>query len=130
MPKALHIGNDSLLLQSRAGLLVAAGLQVLNLVGSAQALDRIPSARWDVAILCHTLSRAERATLLAALRRRNCRAPILLVGRRSYTPPAEIDGFDAVLSPAPAKMIAALGAVLDRLSEEKKEEPQRKEAAG
>ncbi len=130
MPNALQVGNDSLLMQSRAGLLAAAGLQVLDLSGLAEALDRIPSAHWDVAILCHTLSRTDRASIIAALRHRNPRAPVLLIARRSYTPPSDMDGFDVVLSPGPAKMIAALRRLLKRLSEELEEGGEQEEAAG
>ena len=114
MSQALQIGNDPLLLRSRTGLLRTAGLQSLVLVGLAEALDRIPSATWDVAILCHTLSSADRAAVIAALRRRNPHAPILLIGRRSYTPDAEADGVDLVLSASPAKIIAALRDLLMR----------------
>jgi DNA-binding NtrC family response regulator len=123
MPKVLQIGNDSLLMQSRTGLLAAAGLQVLNLSGRAEALDRIPSVPWDLAILCHTLNRADRAAIVEALRRRNPRAPILLVARRVYTPPGESSAFDSVLSPTPARMIAALRDVVQQVSKKEKQQP-------
>lgn len=124
MLRALQIGNDSLLMQTRIGLLQAAGLQVQNLHHPGEALDCIPRARWDVAILCHTLTRAERAVVIAALRRRHPRAPILLVARRSYTPPIDASGFHLVLSPNPVKMIAALRGLVQRLSQEEEDEPE------
>ncbi|HTV83440.1 MAG TPA: hypothetical protein VME18_12375 [Acidobacteriaceae bacterium] len=128
MPRALQIGNDALLMQTRTGLIAEAGLEVLNLVGLAEALVRIPSAYWDAAILCHTLSRADRAAVIAALRRRNPRAPVLLVARRSYMPPGEAAEFDLVLSATPAKMIAALRVLLKQLAEEQEEQEEEEEA--
>ena len=130
MPQALQIGNDPLLMQSRTGLLTTAGLQVLNLTGLAEALDGIRSDAWDVAILCHTLGSADRATVIAALRRRNPGAPILLIGRRSYTPAAEANGLDLVLSANPAKMIAALRDVLKLPSKLQERQQSRGPAVG
>lgn len=95
-------------MRSRTGLIQSAGLQVVDLVGLTEFADRIASCRWDVAILCHTLSRAERAAILVELRRRNPRAPVLLIARRSYTPPGEAAGFDAVLDPNPQEFVRAL----------------------
>lgn len=128
----LHIGDDSDLLRSRAGLFAAAGLQVRNLAG-AEATAAIPSARWDFAVLCHTLARAERAIIVAALRRFHPGAPILLVARGSYMPPGEAGDVDAVLSASPAVMVDALRAVVQRVSErepEAEEELDEAEAAG
>lgn len=118
MLKALQIGNDLLLMQTRTGVLAGAGLKVMNLAGLAEALVHIPSGRWDVAILCHTLSRADRGAIIALLRRRNPRAPVLLVGRRSYTPAVEADQVDLVLSANPAKMIATLRELLQQPPQE------------
>ena len=117
MPQALQIGNDLLLMQTRTGLLAAAGLQGQSLSGLDEALERIPSTHWDVAILCHTLSREERAAVTAALRRRNPRAPVLLVSRRSYPAPGEGEGCDLLLSSNPVQLIATLRHLLERLAE-------------
>lgn len=116
MPKTLQIGNDLLLMQSRMGLLAASGLDVLNLVGLAETLDRIPSIHWDLAILCHTLSRSECGKIMAALRRHNPHARVLFIARRSDTPAAGGNGFDMVLSPVPAKMISALREIAKQLA--------------
>ncbi len=118
MQKALQIGDDPLLLESRTGVLATAGLQTLNLFGLAEALARIPSAQWDAAVLCHTLSPADRAAVIAALRLRNPEAPVLLVARRSYTPEGETEGGDQVLSASPGKMIAGVRELLNQLSEQ------------
>lgn len=117
MQKALQIGNDPLLLQSRTGLLAAAGLQALNLSGVAEALDRIPSTLWDAAILCHTLSPRECAVVTAALRRRNPCAPILFVARHSYPVPGEGEGCDLLLSSNPVRLVSALRHVRQRRAE-------------
>lgn len=117
-------------MRSRTGLLAAAGLQVQNFAGLAEALDGIPSAAWDVAILCHTLSSADRAAIVAALRRRHPRAPILLIGRRSDTPAGEAHGVDFVLSPSPAKMIAALRDLLRLSSKPHEQQENCGQAAG
>lgn len=117
-------------MQTRTGLLAAAGLDALNIAGLAEALDRIHSTNWDVAILCHTLSATERTMAIAALRRRNPCAPILLVARRSYIPAAEAEGIDLILSAKPAKMIAALRDIQRRLSVEKNQQREPLEAAG
>lgn len=95
-------------MQTRTGLIAAAGLEAINVAGLAETLQHLVSAQWNVAILCHTLSRADRAAIIAVLRRRNPLAPIFLVARRGYTPAEEAAGFDAVLSSVPAKMIATL----------------------
>jgi hypothetical protein len=120
------MGNDALLMQTRTGLFAAAGLRILNLVGLEEALAAIHSAAWDAAILCHTLSREERSTIIGAIRRSNPRAPVLLVARRTFTAPGDAQDFDLILSAYPPKMIAALRELVQRIS---KEEGEQEEAA-
>lgn len=114
MLTALQIGVDTDLLATRSALLQSAGLRVVS-VAPTQAVDAIRATPFNLAVLCHSLTRAHRASLTAAIRRRNPSAPVLLVSHGPGIHLAEKDGMDAVLEPEPQRLLEGLRAVLGAL---------------
>ncbi|MGA8161407.1 MAG: hypothetical protein WCB76_11395 [Acidobacteriaceae bacterium] len=125
MLTAIQIGSDSVLLQSRAAILETAGVRLVNAEGFPQGLERIRDAPFDLAVLCHSLSRTDRLNLAAAIRRRNPSAAILLVSSGPGAPLAEKDGMDAVLESEPHRLLQGFRLALRSL--EKKETENRSE---
>lgn len=112
MLTALHIGADPVLLQTRGALLESAGLRVVCLDSVSRALEAVWAAPFDLAILCHSLSRRDRRHLLAAIRRRNPSALVLLVSAGPGVSMAAKEGLDAVLEPEPRILLQRLREIL------------------
>ena len=108
----LQAGNDRILLKTRCGVLESAGPQVVTAVGAGEALQRIPTATFDVAILCHSLTAAERAAVAAAVHRCNASTPVLLVESNQYAKGARPVGIDGLLDPHPRNLIQAVRSIL------------------
>lgn len=113
MPTALQIGIDKPLLDSRTGVLEKAGLRVTNAPGIRDAAQQLISGPWDLAILCHTLSRQQRQKLISLIRLHGPATLILLLEDSLYSPPAPEEGIDAVLDSEPKSMIETLRRILD-----------------
>lgn len=116
MLKALQFGNDEFLMRSRSAVMGSAGFQVRSLLAIEARRGEVTSSPWNVAILCHTLSTAERAAIVAELRRSNPKAPILLVNQVSYAPASETDGLDGVLDAHPDRMLRGLSRVMTQVA--------------
>jgi DNA-binding NtrC family response regulator len=112
MLTAIHIGADSVLLQSRTPILEQAGLRVANADSLAQGLARVGAASFDLAVLCHSLGRTDRLNLAAAIRRSNPSALVVLVSGGSGVHTVEKEGMDAVLEPEPHRLLAGLRRLL------------------
>ncbi len=111
MHTALQIGTDPSLMHSRAGVIASAGLQVRNL-DFHELGEFLAAGSWDLAILCHTLNRAQRAQAVSELRKRKPIAPILLVSGQGSPTLAEARVADAVLDPNPVKLVHEIQRIL------------------
>ena len=107
-----------MLLRTRGAVLESAGLRVVIVDSVPPAVGIIRAGTFDVAILCHSLSRGDRLKLTAAIRRRNPSALILLVSGEPGANTAERDGIDAVLEPEPWRLLQRLRSILLPLRKE------------
>lgn len=112
MLTAIHIGTDSVLLRTRAAVLETAGVRVINAVSPAQGLERIRAGSFDLAVLCHTLSRNDRLNLASAIRQINPSALILLVSGGPGVHAVEKDGMDAILEAEPHRLLEGFRGML------------------
>ncbi|HEX3986122.1 MAG TPA: response regulator [Acidobacteriaceae bacterium] len=112
MLTAIHIGTDPLLLRTRTAVLESAGLRVISAESVSQALGTLWDNPFDLAVLCHSLSRSERLSLTTAIRRRSPSALILLISAGPGASTAEKDGMDAVLEPDPHRLLQRLRPML------------------
>jgi DNA-binding NtrC family response regulator len=108
MLTAIQIGTDPVLLRSRAAILESAGMRVMNAEGLPQALQRIRGVPFGLVVLCHSLTRAHRMEVIAAVRRRCPSVPILLVGDGHDAGTAERNEIDAILDPEPHRLLRSL----------------------
>lgn len=113
MLTAIHIGSDPALLGARGALLQSIGLKVVNVAGTSDALGAIWAAPFDVAVLCHSLTRSDRLNLAGAIRQRNPSALIVLVCGGLSPGTRERDGMDAVLESDPQRLLQAIRRLLD-----------------
>ena len=112
MLTAIQIGADPVLLRTRGAVLESFGLRVISVESASEAMEAIWASPFDLAILCHSLSRSDRRSVTAAIRRRNPSARVLLVSGGLGANMAEKDGMDAVLEPNPHKLVQGLRQIL------------------
>lgn len=112
MLTAIHVGADPVLLWSRAAILETAGIRVVNAASVAQSVERIWGVPFELVLLCHSLPRAHRRQIIAAVRRRNPSVPVLLVREGCGDTIAAVEGVDALLAPEPQRLLAGLRRIL------------------
>lgn len=84
IPHLLSVGYDKHLMHSRALVLRHAGFTVEEAFGLKSALALVNSDSIDLMILCHTLSRQERALLISAVRKVRRLLPIVCIEAKDY----------------------------------------------
>lgn len=112
MLTAIQIRADPALLWSRAAILETAVLRVVNAADVPQALERIWGLPFDLVVLCHSLPRAHRLQVIAAVRRRKPSVPILLVGGGDSAHTAVKDGIEVVFDSEPQTLLQSLRHIL------------------
>lgn len=122
MLAAIHIGADPFLLETRGALLQSVGLKVVNLAGNSGVMEAIRAAPFDVAVLCHSLAPSDRLRLARAIRKCHPSAFILLISGQRDVSADEKEEIDAVLDPAPQRLLDDLRERL-RLIEESESLP-------
>ncbi len=112
MLAAIHIGSDPALLGARGALLQSVGLKVVNVAGTSDAVGAIWAAPFDVAVLCHSLTRSDRLNLASAIRQR-CPSALIVLACGGLSPGiGERDGMDAVLESDPQRLLQAIRKML------------------
>ncbi len=101
----LSVGRDPLLMRTRTVLLGEAGYSVMPSFTSRDAFQIFISCDIDLVILCHTIPQEEKSKLIASMKERNNRTPIVCIhvdgeadGKLVDAYVHSLDGPDALLS--------------------------------
>jgi len=102
--RILSVGHDHHLLSLRTLVLESAGFEVIEVFSVSDALRLAQSDAVDLALICHTVPRAEQKLLLTGIRTRRRLMPVLCVIAHDLVKPADAAG----PSVAPQLLVDAL----------------------
>jgi DNA-binding NtrC family response regulator len=105
---ALQCGKDLSLLEIRSEVLHSAGLCVVNTISIAECIRKFLSGRFDLVILCHSLSIEERTCVAHLIHHHSHSTPVILIstfGERDQV-------VDAVIEAKPQKLVAGVQEII------------------
>ncbi|MEO8725295.1 MAG: hypothetical protein ABI383_04160 [Acidobacteriaceae bacterium] len=106
----LHVGIDSTLLTSRSEVLRRAGFIIVPTASVAEAMRIFLSGDFDMVIVCHSTSAAERRALVNLVHSHSSSVPVVLVTMF----PEQDFIVDAVVDNEPKELARELARVLDQ----------------
>lgn len=109
---ALSFGHDPLLLQTRKWILARAGIAVVDVEALAAFSGVLQSRRFDLLLLCHSLSRSECDAVLRLAAEHELLARTLLLGSGSNTCTWRPDVGSVDLNRGPAELLAKVQKLL------------------
>ncbi len=111
----LSVGLDPSLMRTRTTVLANAGYSVLPSFTTRDAFQIFTSHDIDLVIICHTISKEERAQLIASMKRRNKRTPIISLHSDGEAKEELVDGYVHSLD-GPEALLSCVLQVLEKSS--------------
>jgi CheY-like chemotaxis protein len=108
---ALQCGKDPSLLEIRSEVLHSTGLCVVNTSSIAECIRKFLSGRFDLVILCHSLSIEERKSIAHVVHQYNRSTPVVLISAFGEKDQA----VDAVIEAKPQNLVAGMQEIIRNL---------------
>ena len=108
----LSVGRDPLLMRTRTVLLLEAGYSVMPSFTSRDAFQIFSSREIDLVILCHTIPQEEKSKLIASMKKRNKRTPIVCIHVDGETDGKLVDAYVHGLD-GPEALLSCIAKLLD-----------------
>jgi DNA-binding NtrC family response regulator len=86
VPRILSVGYDQTLMSSRTLVLCGAGYSVEEAYSVEKAIILVAAGSIDLTLICHTISRQARQSLIAAVREKSRLMPVLCIRSYEYEP--------------------------------------------
>jgi DNA-binding response OmpR family regulator len=109
----LSVGLDPLLMRTRTTVLANAGYSVLPSFASRDAFQLFTSHDIDLVILCHTIPLGEKIKLIASMKERNRRTPLISIHADGEADTKLVDGYVHSLD-GPEALLACVSQVLNK----------------
>ena len=109
----LSVGLDPLLMRTRTGVLGEAGYSVMPSFTSRDAFQNFISRDIDLVILCHTIPQEENSKLIASMKERNNRTPIVCIHVDGEADGKLVDAYVHSLD-GPEALLSCVAEVLDK----------------
>jgi len=109
----LSVGCDPLLMGTRTGLLVEAGYSVVPSFTSRDAFQMFISRDIDLVIICHTIPEEEKNKLIASMKERNKRTPIVSIHADGEADGELVDAYVHGLD-GPVALLSCIAELLDK----------------
>ena len=109
----LSVGRDPLLMRTRTVLLGEAGYSVMPSFTSRDAFQIFISRHIDLVILCHTIPQEEKSKLIASMKERNNRTPIVCIHVDGEADGKLVDAYVHSLD-GPEVLLSCVAKVLDK----------------
>ena len=111
----LSVGRDPALMHTRNTVLASAGYSVLQSFTTRDAFQTFMSRDIDLVILCHTIPEDERGKLIASMKQRSKRTPLIKINANGETDNKLVDGYVHSLD-GPQALLNCVAQVLDKFS--------------